>query len=441
MSLRAGLLKRVDQLRASYWFLPAALALGGGGLAVGCTLLDGALSIQDRLDSPLYVGEPGGARAILTTIAGSMISIVSLAFSATIVALTLASSQFGSRLLYNFMRDRGNQVTLGTYVGTYVYCLIVLRAVRVHADSSFVPHVSVLVAIALALVGVGVLIYFFHHIAESMQVSHVVSNVGHELNAMIDRWMPRAGTAQDAPPHPPAGGVEDAGPSLVARRSGIVQAIDVEHLVALASEHDLVVHVVVRPGQFVLEGSPTMRVASVAALDERLVRSLTESVVLGRRRTLVQDVEFGLCQLVEIAVRALSPGTNDPHTAMSCLDQTASALKRLVEGGEIPRAHTCVEGRTCVLTSPASVASMIEAALGPIRRHGAKDVEVAAHLLDSIGSVAPHVCRDADRDALRRQADLTLEAAVASASTTDDRAHLRERHERACRELDPSNAC
>ncbi|MEJ2289120.1 MAG: DUF2254 domain-containing protein, partial [Deinococcales bacterium] len=228
--MRTRLLGWLDRLHSSYWFLPSLMALGA--------LLLSALGGMNR---------PDGARALLSTVAGSLITVAGVVFSMTLVGLSLASQQFGPRLVGNFMRDRGNQLVLGTFVGTFLYCLMVLRTVR-SADvpagvAAFVPHISVAVALAMTLVSLFVLIYFIHHTAESIQVSYVLARVGRALTQQLLAFPEATGRGEEAepgnapPPELPEGFSEGA-VTVRAQRAGYVQAIDVPSLVALAREHD-----------------------------------------------------------------------------------------------------------------------------------------------------------------------------------------------------------
>ena len=205
---------------------------------------------------------PEGSRALLATVAGSMMTIASVTFSITIVALQLASSQFGPRLLRNFMRDRGNQVAIGTFIATFTYCLLILRTVNGTDNEQFVPHISVTVALVLALLSVGVLIYFIHHSAESIQAENVIAAVSRDLHSAIDRLYPEC-LGAEAPDESklanerdlPAG-FDRESRMIDSRRSDYLQAINVDRLLQIAKEHDLVLSIVRRPGKFCFKGDP-----------------------------------------------------------------------------------------------------------------------------------------------------------------------------------------
>jgi uncharacterized membrane protein len=366
-------------------------------------------SLLDRL-SWVYTGGPEGARAVLSTIAASMITVAGVTFSITIVALTLASQQFGPRLLRNFLRDVGNQVVLGTFVSTFIYCLLVLRTVRGSDDEEFVPHLAVTVGVVLAMLSLGVLIFFIHHVATSIQASRIIANVAADLEGAIDRLFPDT-IGEDSATAGPAGATPDE-PSAVAGGSrdvpatttGYVQAIDAQGLMAVARERNVVARVRASPGAFVREGQALLTVGPTPTDGDRDDEPFQEVFIIGSERTGTQDVTFFIDQLVELAVRALSPGTNDPGTARLCIDRLEHALCHL-GGRRMPSpARQDDDGRVRVFACPLTFASIVESAFGEIARYGRSSVSVTCRLLEAVGSVGSCVQREADREALLRQA-------------------------------------
>ncbi|HMO85347.1 MAG TPA: DUF2254 domain-containing protein, partial [Lacipirellulaceae bacterium] len=240
--MRLWLSNRWGRLRDSFWFLPAIMVIGAIGLSFVTIRVDQASEDQSWIAALgwTFSRGPDGARALLSTVAGSMITIASVTFSITIVALQLASTQFGPRLLRNYMRDRGNQVAIGAFVATFTYCILVLRTVNGTDAESFVPHLSVIVALLLSLTSLGILIYFVHHAAESIQAENVIGDVSRELHLAIDRLYPER-LGEQAPAQTPAShiagrrewyrGDSYAIPSPV---SDYLQSIDVDRLLNLA---------------------------------------------------------------------------------------------------------------------------------------------------------------------------------------------------------------
>jgi len=419
-----------ERLRTSYWFLPALLGLAAIVLAQATVWIDHVL--QEHTSWAVgwtYSGGPEGARAVLATIAGSMITVAGVVFSITIVALSLASAQFGSRLLRNFIRDRRNQFVLGTFTATFLFCLMVLRTVRGTDQEHFVPGISVTIGTVLAVANLGVLIYFIHHVAVSIQVSNVIQSVSQELNETIDRLWPEA--LGDEPPDgrdvdlhavPQA---ESA--AIAASASGYVDAIRDEALIKLAKEHELVIRLAYRPGHFALEGTTMAWVWPQQQLSDEVSKRLRSAFVLAPQRTPFQDVEFAIDQLVEVAIRALSPGINDPFTALTCIDRIGEALARLTRRSVPSRFRYDDEKCLRVITYPADFNAVANTAFNQIRQHGSANAAVLICLLETMAAVASLARRGADRAALERHAELVVRAARRSIPEEADLADVEER--------------
>lgn len=419
-----------DRLSTSYWFFPSMMTLGAAGLAIGLGALDHALQDRDYSSSSwLWTGGPEGARMLLGSVAGAIITVASTVFSITIVALTLASNAFGPRLLRNFIRDRGNQVVLGTFTATFVYCLLVLRTVRGDESAPFVPHVSITAALALTLVNVGVLIYFIHHVSTSIQADQVVAIAGHDLERAIDDLH-----AADAPAPE---GVEDralegTGIPFAAPRSGYLQAIEEDGLLETLREHDGVARVSFRPGHFVIEGVELARVwisAADPARTETIEEAVREAFLIDDRRTPLQDLEFSLHQLVEIAARALSPGINDPFTAATCVDWLTSGLCRLAARPPPGAGRRDEDGVLRIIRRPFSFTGALDAAFDPIRQNAADAPFVLIHLMDALLALAACAATPEDRAAVLGHADKVARAGR-SWSEARDQLDLSSRHHR-----------
>jgi len=401
-------------------FLAAALA----AIAIE---LDNALA-EDWLQRLgwSYSGGAEGASLLMGTVAGSMIAIAGTVFSMTLVALSLASSQLGPRLLRNFMRDTANQVVLGTFVATFVYCLLVLRTIRRADEIAFVPHLAVSIGVLLAMVSIGVLIYFIHHVSVSIQADEVVANVGRELDHGIDRLFPgqlgqQESTASSAPGESglsaafaresrPVGALED----------GYLQLIDADALMALASEEDLLLRLERRPGHYIVKGRAMVMVWPGDRVTEALVEKVNDAFVLGNQRTASQDVEFSFHQLVEIAVRALSPGINDPFTAIACIDRLGSGLCRLARR-DMPSTRRFDDNGQLRLVAPGPrFAGIVDTAFNQIRQSARSNPAVAIRMLNAIAQIADHVHRAPDATCLQRQADMILRGALQAVPEADD---------------------
>ena len=433
-----------ELLRTSYWFVPTLMTAGAIGLSFASVHFDGQVSAEwVRTVGWIWAGSPEGAREVLSTVAGSMITVAGVAFSITIVALTLASSQFGPRLLRNFVRDFGSQVVLGTFVSTFVYCLLVLRTVRSGNGAEFVPYLSVTLGVAFALASLGVLIYFIHHIASSIQAEHLIAEVAHELKGAIRHVYPET-LGEPVPGEDPRQErpVErmDGGALIKAEESGYVQAIDDEELMSAAREEGLVLELMRIPGHFVIEGRALVRVWPAGRLSGETADRIRSAFILGRRRTPTQDPEYSVHNLVEIGVRALSPGINDPFSAMTCLDWLGAALSEMARR-KIPSRHRYDDqGRLRVITDGIDFPEMADAAFNQIRQYGRDSVSVLLRLLDTIAAVAEHVHRREDRACLCKHADKVMADARKTLVNEHDLHEVEERHAETLRTLASSGA-
>ncbi|MDQ3388350.1 MAG: DUF2254 domain-containing protein [Gemmatimonadota bacterium] len=418
-----------EALNGSYWFIPTLMSGASVALSVGLAQVDARLR-REMVEEIgwIFTGGPEGARAVLSTIAGSMITVAGVAFSVLIVALSLASSQFGPRILRNFMQDRGNQVVLGAFTGTFLYCLLILRTIRGEENADFVPHLSITVAVALAIISLGVFIFFIHHSAVSIQAPVVISEIARELRHSIDRRFPdSAGVAPEGEASPlPPGFSEEATP-ILSLADGYLQAIDEDELLETACEHDLVMELELRPGHFVVCGTPLVRVSPAPGVTGEVCKRLQGAFSLGRQRTQTQDVEFSIRQLVEIAVRALSPSVNDPFTAINCLDYLGAAIIQMARVQLPPRHRIDASGSLRIIMNPVTFAGATDAAFDQIRQHGREDVAVTLHLLEVLAGVALSL-RDPERRAvIRRHAEMVWRSGMEATPEPRDRDEVDQR--------------
>lgn len=419
----------------SYWFVPTLMAATAIGLSYGMIVVDTNVDIAwaSAFDWA-YRNTADGARTLLSTVAGSMLGVAGVTFSITIVSVVYASGQYGPRLLTSFMADRGNQFTLGTFIATFLYCLLVLRTVQPEQGSTaaFVPHLSILLAVVLSVCSIGVLIYFIHHVPQSIHVSSVVSGVGHELMRKVDHLFP---DPRHATPRADSREAVDARTGATDRTlavdsalSGYLQAIDLEGLIAAAREMDAVVRVVRRPGDFAAVGDVIARVigrkASPSEDGSERVRS---HFVIGHQRNALQDSRFLVRQLMETAARALSPSLNDPRTAMDCMDWMGAVLKRLSER-EMPGSDLSDEsGDLRVVVDPATFGEFVEEFFGQLRSYAAADPNAARHAIDVLGEVMARAQTENDRATLRDTATSIASVAEQSLSASVEIDSIRER--------------
>ena len=425
-----------DSLHSSYWFLPTVMAVVAIALAFTMLNFDRA-GYYGPLEKWgwIYTGGANGAREVLSSVAGSVISVAATAFSITIVALQLAASNYSPRLLRNFMQDTGNQLVLGTFIATFVYCLLVLRTVRGDGDDydSFVPQLAVTVGLLLALASIGVLIYFIHHASTIIQVSHIIMEASNDLHRAVDRLFPeKLGRGlPDTKPHDraiPANFDADAYP-IKANSSGYLQAIDEDKLMQIACDRSLLLHVKSRPGRFVVKGSDIVMVFPGECVNRKLSEQINDAFMFGRQRTEQQDVEFPVNQLVDIALRAISPGINDPTTAIQCIDQLSAGLSHLAQR-EIPSAYRYDdENNLRVIAEPFTFAGLTDAAFNQIRQYGKSDVGVVIRLLEAIATIARYTQNPIDRAALRRHTEMIRHDSQEAVSQELDKQDIEQRYQ------------
>jgi len=374
-------------LRASLWFVPSLIVLGSMVAAVLMTETDGRVGRELAMRWPRLFGASADAsRAILAAIATSMVTVAGVVFSITIVALSLTSTQYSPRVLRNFMRDRPTQVVLGVFMGIFAYCLIVLRTIRGADYGNFVPSLAVLAGMVYALAGVALLIYFIHHVAQSIQAASILARIAHDTAGAIERLFPQE-IGQ-----PPASG-PDLAPRLPrawtavpADQDGYVTGIDSDSVLQFAVEQDRIVRLAVATGAFVVAGSPVIELTGTDPLADGDAQRLRGWVSLAPQRTVEQDAAFGLQQLVDVALKALSPGINDPTTACMCIDRLGALLARLA-ARRIPDPHRMAQGRLRVIAPAPDFSGILKLAFDPVVAHSRGDLQVLSRLLDALGFV------------------------------------------------------
>jgi uncharacterized membrane protein len=414
------------ELRSSLWFVPVLLVLASILLALGLVELDVVYADELRAKSwqPLLNAGAEGARGMLTAIAGSMITVAGVAFSITIVTLSLASTQYTPRILRNFMRDRANQFVLGVFVAIFTYCLIVLRTIRAGTEqdrAGFVPLLAVAFGMLLALVSIGFLIFFIHHIAASIQASTILKAITRETRTAIEALFPeKIGEAKEEAPASEIPRREDWQP-IAAEATGYLQHIDAEGVLRFAEEHDVVLRLEQRPGDFVSPGAAL--VSADRPLDEPAVAALRAHFSVGDFRTVEQDAGFGIRQIVDIAMKALSPGVNDTSTAVSCLDYLGAILFQLA-GRQLTSAFRSKKDAQRVIAPAPSFAHFVAKSLDEIRLSAAGNVTILLHLLRLVARVAAATRAPAQREVLLAHARLAAELADHSVPATYDRARI-----------------
>lgn len=383
------------RVRDSLWFIPAIAVVAGVVLATVAVLIPTPQPESRIARLWLFSGGAEGARGVLSVIAGSLITVTGTVFSVTIVALQLASSQFTPRVLGSFVADRVNQGVLGIFIGTFTYTLLVLRTIHSAAQDrvAFVPHVGVTLALVLLLVSIGALIAFIDHAAQSIRASVIIQREATRTRARIDELFPsRVGLpadGRDAPPPVPLPEGEHA--PIVATRSGYLQSLHAAALWRLdggdASE-PIVIRMEMRVGDFVFQGMVLASVWPARCVDASFEDAVRAAFVLGAERTHEQDAEFGLVALSDIAVRALSPGINDPTTALQCVDRLAELVAELGRRHPPDDVRTGDDGRVLLIARELSYERALGIAFDQVRHYGADNPAVAVRLIEALGQLA-----------------------------------------------------
>jgi uncharacterized membrane protein len=334
--------------------------------------------------------ESAAAQLILATIAGSMMTTVSVVFSVLVMALSLASLQFSPRILRGFMADGPTQNTLGVFVGTFVYSLLVLGAVQA-GPNAFVPAAAVLVALLLAGGALAWLIYFMHHIAQGIHASHIVERIGNETIEIIDEEFPIAVGRADTHPEdtgPPPAPPDEAAP-VEATASGYVQLVNRERLVELARRHGVVIYQQRGIGEFAVEGNPLVWIMPPEKLGDELRGACVECFDLGAERTMQQDVHYGIRQIVDMGLKATSPAVNDPTTAATCIDQLGRVLCHLSRRRILPLEMRDPEtGELRMVRRAVTFQGSVDLAFNQLRQYGRGDMAVCLRLIRALTEIA-----------------------------------------------------
>jgi uncharacterized membrane protein len=426
---------RREALRTNLWMVPAAEALLVSGLFAGTYLLDRD-AYHGGLQLPSWVlsGTADSARQILTAVAAAVITVVGIVFSITIVALTLASTQFGPRMLRNFIRDRGTQVTLGTFVATFFYTILTLVSVGSGSTGEFVPHLSITVALMLTVADLAVLIYFLNHVASMIQLPQVIAGIAGDLAREIDADGRGAsavfGVGATRGPSSAAllERIQASGIVIRTPSSGYLQVIRHDSLLKIATSADAVIHLPYRPGHFLVRGQ-TLASVWPAAAAEYVERNLQRGHVTGPYRTLTQDISFGFDQLVEIALRALSPAVNDTFTAMTCVDWIGDCLCRISTTWQPQRIRRDETGHIRVIAYQADFDRLVERAFEKIRQAADGMPAVMIRQLDALTKVLEQTPLQSRQRVLLDQAARIQRASLRTVSDPDDRHDVTDRYD------------
>lgn len=428
---------RAEALRTTFWLVPCIMVVVAVALFTVTFLIDLA-AYHHHLTLPSWIrtGSADAGRQVLIAIAAALITVIGVVFSITILALTLASQQFGPRMMRNFMRDIGNQVTLGVFVGTFVYSVLTLVSITSTNKGNFVPHLSITVCEALLFVNLGVLIYFIHHIARSIQLPEVIARIADDLFVAIDTEFPLSDsraldTAPDATGLSAADLVkilDERGATVTATSDGYLQFVAYGQLINIASQLDAVIRLSHRPGHFLIAGRPLATVWPGGAASQTR-EALASAHLSGPHRTLSQDPVFAIDQMVEIAIRALSPAVNDTFTALTCIDWLSAGLSRI--SGRVLReaVYRDQHGRIRLIEQNPSYERMVNRAFDKVRQAGRGMPAVLIRLLDSLTNIVAYTREPAQRTVLLRQGEMILRSAERDINEPNDLSDIRRRYD------------
>jgi uncharacterized membrane protein len=407
----------LESLRGRLWVIPALMCIAAVIVARAVTRFEGH-PLLDDFDAWWYFGgEPETARELLGTLLSGMITMTSLVISITMVVLSLSANQLGPRLIWNFIRDRAIQTVIGSFFSTIVFILVVIRSI----GSDFVPDVAVTLATALVGICLFALLFYVHKIARSIIADTVIDEVAADLQRALEA-LPDAG-GRSRPPEEPRDPLYSR--SLNLGRSGYVQVVEYERLLHLAEKADLTLRILVRPGQFVLASGEHAVVEADSPIPEDLLGDVKSAFLVGSQRTPTQDVEYSIRHLVEIAVRALSPGTNDPFTAVNVVHRLGGAVEMLM-GKQVSERVLLADrqGRLRVVAVTSTFDGMVDVALNQVRQAAASrgNAAVIITLASILGKLAAAAATDHHRATLTRHLRAMERAAIRAIDDPADRA-------------------
>lgn len=417
----AGLRFRLRQISRRFWFLPAVMTLVALGLAHLGAWLSTNPGTSDEAASWIYGGGVEGSRSILAAVASSSIGVGGTVFSITIAALSYAAGTMGPRLLQNFTEDRGNQITLGVFISTFAFSLYSLRTVTGGDEGTpFVPQYNVTLALILALGCISALVYFIGHVTGSINTTRVVNLLTTDLRSSLLTATELTDPDRDVLPPPEEEFWADA-ETLLVEKGGYLQLVDHGRLVELAVETGTTIRLLVRPGDYLYPNSPVAE--AVPTLPEGIMPALT----VGESRTRDQDVEHAVRLLAEVGTRALSPGTNDPFTAVDVVDRFGDALCTL-EDREWPTGVHARDREVRLVVATSDFAGLVATMFDQMRQYGAGAPAVSIRILDVL-AVATQVLDDPDRRAvLTHHATKLRDDALEATRNADDRITIERRH-------------
>ena len=402
------------ELIATFWFLPVLILCFAVVLSIALVYLDSIITIPHEGWVRFFlVNSSDSARSILSTISGGMIGVAGTVFSVTLVALTLASSQFGPRLIKNFMYVRLNQVVLGSYVSTYLYSLLVLNAIRDSDGYSFIPSISILVVIIAAVGNIVLLIIFIHRIAVSIQADKVISDISDFIAKQVETLFPeKMGKEIKNAKKNIDNSVEISSyenrVSVKSPKSGYLQYTDSESLIEVVAKNNSLFELYHRPGSFLVKGGEIGLLHTDIEWKEESLTQLLDQFVIGKTKTAQQDLEYSIHQMVEIAARALSPGINDPFTAIACIDNLTSTMCYLAEAKFPSKYRFDKEGNLRIIADVLEFEGVLDAAFNQIRQFSSGSPAVIIRMMEALKTISGFTNKEIHKKAVIKHAEMVL---------------------------------
>jgi uncharacterized membrane protein len=399
------------------WKIPLVLSLAACGLFAVTATVD-ALDAYHVIHIPVWLTMGGidDARAILGAMLGCVSTVLALIFSVALLVLSMMATLFGPRLLYRFLKDWVTQVTIGLFMGTFVYLCLVFLVTHQDEHTRFIPQVSLITCWLLVILSFGFLVYYSHRIASSIQNPDLVARIVDDMAPAI-RVLPAA-VGERTPRDALVQRQLTEGAKVVATQSGYLQEIGHAALLDAAVRVDAVVHILFRPGQFVLVGEP-MACVYPAAHQSALEKLVLRHLKLGRHRTMKQDFEFGIAQIVEIAIRALSPAVNDTFTGVACVDWLGDALLLAASAPSLDESRHDSSGKLRLSVRPLYLERLVRMAFDQIRQASTDNPAVSIRILDTVRRIAPRITDEGARKALLDEARAVWQGASEKVAALD----------------------
>lgn len=421
-----------NELKATFWFVPILIIILSILMAIGFVYTDQIFTFsRSGLGRFFFVNNIDSARSILSTISGAMIGVAGTVFSVTLVALTLASSQLGPRLIKNFMYVRLNQIVLGSYISTYLYCLIVLNSIQASNEYTFIPSFSILVAIIATIANIILLIVFIHQIAVSIQADKVISDVSNSISKQVKVLFPKKiGDELDAEENLNVNTVKLKYANIISIKSsknGYLQYIDGESLMKIMINLESLFEVNYRPGDYLVEEIEIGKLYTNEKIEDEILEKILFQFVIGKTKNSQQDFEYSIQQMVEIAARALSPGVNDPFTAITCIDNLTATMCYLAQVNFPSKYRVDDTNEIRIIADIIDFEGVLDASFNQIRQFSAGSTAVIIRLMEVLLIIHELASKESYKQAIRKHMNMTLNVGKESIDEHHDLKDLIER--------------